>query len=480
MIAMARPTRTGSTAYDDDADGEIDEDFGAISKQMFSCQYYDDLPVSTQRFPQHNPLHLNVRQESYQWEEDRYDDFVGVEYHITNIGQDVLTDVYVGFFADCDAGNRDTENYFNDDGTGFKSVPVRCLDLGPVSMDIAYTYDVDGDEGRTPGYLGVLFLGHTTDPNNEFAPRRVGVATYQNFAGNQSFEDSGDPTNDFERYQLLSSRNIERDATIPRDYRMLMAAGPFAELLPGSTLVFQTAFAIGAGIDGLIANAGSAQFTFEGAWFNLDGDRNTGVRRPGDACRRSREWNSDRQLSESGASADQRPARNHGVDQQRLRRRAHVSDRVRVPEADSAKFRTGIAGNETQVFWMIGTAPPPPSMRVDANDASGVSIYWDNYSESQPDVKTQEFDFEGYRGFAPDNWHRPFGTSAANGPGASLWKMLFRGGSSERPRQRSRHGSSTVTIRCLTCHDSFATTSSNRWKHRSSSSRPTSRRVRRE
>jgi len=71
-------------------------------------------------------------------------------------------------------------------------------------------YDVDGDEGRTTGYLGVLFLGHTTDPNGEFAPRRVGVSTYSNFSGSASFEDGGDPTNDFERYELLSRRHRAR------------------------------------------------------------------------------------------------------------------------------------------------------------------------------------------------------------------------------------------------------------------------------
>ena len=232
---------------DDDGDGAIDEDFGAISKQMFSCQYTDDQPVSAQVFPEHNPLHVHVRQESYQWEEDRYDDFVGAQFWITNIGNDVLTDVCIGFFADGDAGSRDTPNYFEDDATGRVGVPVWCADLGPVSMDIAYVYDADGDDGRTPGYLGVLFLGHTTDPNGEFAPRSVGIATYANFSGRQSFEDGGDPANDFQRYELLSKRTIDRDATIPRDYRMLMAAGPFAELLPGSTLVFQTAFAIATG-----------------------------------------------------------------------------------------------------------------------------------------------------------------------------------------------------------------------------------------
>ena len=411
---------------DDDGDGEVDEDFAAISKQMFSCQYTDNQPTATQIYPQHNPLNLHVRQESYQWEEDRFDDFVGAQFYITNVGHDVLNDLYIGFFADGDAGPRDAENYWEDDGTGFIRT-LRCTDLGPVSMDIAYVYDVDGDEGRTSGYLGVLFLGHTTDPNGEFAPRRVGVATYANFSGSASFEDGGDPTNDFERYELLSSEVIERDATIPRDYRMMMSAGPFSELLPGSTLTFQTAFSIGTGIDGLVENAANAQLTFEGAWFNLVPDdppnssgyagRETRVDGPADgiyidSCRY------DGQVPISVPRGVTVYINNDCGEEELFQ--------LLCAYEDSSKFRTGINGQETQIFWIVGTAPPPPNMRLDAANRDGVAVYWDNFSESQPDVKTQKLDFEGYRVFRADNWGRPLGTSVANGPGASLWKLLFQ------------------------------------------------------
>jgi hypothetical protein len=116
--------------YDDDGDGLVDEDFAAISKQMFSCQYSDNEPISIRANPTHNPLNIHVRQESYQWEEDRYDDFVGMQFWITNIGHDVLQDVYIAFFADGDAGSRDMDNYFDDDGSGFIREPARCTDLG--------------------------------------------------------------------------------------------------------------------------------------------------------------------------------------------------------------------------------------------------------------------------------------------------------------------------------------------------------------
>jgi hypothetical protein len=292
-------------------------------------------------------------------------------------------------------------------------------------MDIAYVYDVDGDAGKTPGYLGLLFLGHTTDPNGDFAPRRVGISTYANFAGRLPFENGGDPTTDIERYTLLSSKNIKRNTTVPRDYRMLMAAGPFAELLPGSTLVFQTAFAIGAGLEGLLENASSAQLTFEGAWFDLDQNHGTGI-----GGRETRvDGPADGIYLDSCRLRDQLPISipknttvfiNNDCGEERA-----FQDACGYAESDSAKFRTGIGGQESQVFWMVGTAPPAPTMRVDATTAGGVTVYWDNFSETQPDLKTQKFDFEGYRVFRADNWARPSGSSTLNGPGTDLWKLLL-------------------------------------------------------
>jgi hypothetical protein len=410
--------------WDDDLDGKVDEDFAAVSKQMFSCQYTDDQPIAMQIYPQHNPLHIHVRQESYQWEEDRFDDFVGVNFWITNIGDEALEEVYIGFFADCDVGSRDTENYAEDDATGFLRIPVMCTDMGPVSMDIAYTYDADGDEGQATGYFGILFLGHTTDPHGVVAPERVGISTYANFSGQAAYP-QGDPTVDLERYDLLRSTNIERDATIPRDYRMLMSAGPFSLLMPGSTLVFQTAFVVGDGLRGMVQNAASAQLTYNGAWFNLDGSRLTGragreTPVPGpaegvvvDSCKEETKTPRDWPFKEPIW------VNNDCAKEDLFGRVCGYSDR------DSTLYLTGVNGQETQVNWIVGTAPPPPNLRIDDCSADGVVIYWDNFSETVPDVKTQLPDFEGYRVWRADDWDRPLGTSIDNGPAHELWKLLF-------------------------------------------------------
>ena len=252
---------------DDDGDGAIDEDFAAISDQMFSCWYTDDQPGITRIYPEHNPMHLLVRHESYEWSDDRFDDFVTVVWRITNIGADVLEDMYVALFADFDCGPRTRSNYWADDGTGFVEVPAVSPGFDPPYLDIAYGYDVDGDGGRTPAYFGVMMLDHPTDPSGSTAPSEVGVTTYANFAGDVPFEVGGDPTNDFERYEVLSRQTIEPGIEIPGDIRAVASTGPFSELLPGETMTVTVAFVAGPGLEGMIANARAAKRLYDAGWY---------------------------------------------------------------------------------------------------------------------------------------------------------------------------------------------------------------------
>ena len=68
---------------DNDHDGKIDEDFAGISNQMFATWYTDDQESATSTFPDHVPLGLYVHQESYQWEDEDYSNFVGIDYAIS-------------------------------------------------------------------------------------------------------------------------------------------------------------------------------------------------------------------------------------------------------------------------------------------------------------------------------------------------------------------------------------------------------------
>ncbi|MBN2070856.1 MAG: hypothetical protein JW814_05305 [Candidatus Krumholzibacteriota bacterium] len=412
---------------DDDGDGKIDEDFGAIGKQMFTCWFTDDHPQSVISNPEHTPLHLFVEQESYQWEEEQFYDFVGVEYNVKNYGTDIIEDIYVGFFADGDAGKRDREQYWTDDCTGLWK-GIRCARRGdnevPIRLSVAYFYDKDGDEGECLGYFGIIFLGHDTDPLGEDAPQKVGLTSYQNFSGDQPYENGGDPTNDFQRYELMSKGLEDKNAEVPRDYRMMMATGPFRELLPDSSMVLQVAFVCGLGLEGMLKAAASAAMAFQGNWFDIDGNPQTGI---------------DGRETPVYGPASGVVADSCAVDMEILsavrgeiiwinndcREELELWEDTRCSKGDAtfADYQTGVGGKERQINWLVGSAPPPPTMRsIPGNNK--VVLLWDNFSEVTPDVSTLALDFEGYRIWRADGWERPLGTSILSGPSRELWQLL--------------------------------------------------------
>lgn len=412
---------------DDDGDGKIDEDFAAIGKQMFACWFTDFDPTSVQAYPEHTPLNLFVRQESYQWEEEKFSNFVGLEYRIKNVGTEALEDVYIGFFADGDAGPRTREQYWMDDGTGLYEGIV-CAQRGetivPISISAAYFFDVDGDEGATEGYFAILFLGHDVDPLGETAPKKLGITSYQNFSGDQPYENGGDPTNDAQRYELMSKQGKDRNQEVPRDYRMLMATGPFRELPPDSTLVLQVAFCCGRGLEGMKQAAASAALTYQGNWFDIDGNPLTGVEgretpiygpanniEP-DSCDDQTEVRSAARGEVIWVNADCRMEQALWNDATCPKGNATIDD-----------YKTGVNGKETQVHWLVGSAPPPPNMRLVPGNQK-VTVLWDNFSEVTPDVSTLEYDFEGYRIWRADGWDRPYGTTVLTGPSRDLWQLL--------------------------------------------------------
>jgi hypothetical protein len=412
---------------DDDGDGKIDEDYAAVSKQMFSCWFTDDQPSSVQAYPEHTPLHLKVRQESYQWEEEKFYNFVGVQYWITNYGTETLEDVYVGFFADGDAGPRTREQYWLDDGVGLYEGIV-CAQRGersvPVRISVAYVYDIDGDEGKTEGYFGILFLGHDTDPLGESAPKQVGITSYQNFSGDQPYENGGDPSNDYQRYELLSKRGRDRNQEIPRDYRMLMGVGPFKELSVDSTMILQVAFVIGRGLDGMKTSAANAALTYQGSWFDIDGNPTTGV-----DGRESRVYGPVNNIIPDSCATDLTPASASKGEivwvNADCKKELELWNDTFCPKGNVTfkEYQTGVDGKEYNVHWLVGSAPPPPVMRLVPGDHK-VMIFWNNFSEVTPDASTQEYDFEGYRIWRADGWQRPLGTSVLTGPSRDLWQLI--------------------------------------------------------
>lgn len=329
--------------YDNDGDGKIDEDFAAISQQMYTSVFYDSSTsfnrTRTEDF--HVPLNLMVRQESYAWTSPAIEDFIGVEYKVTNDGENSIYRAYIAFMIDGDIGPvRQVPQSYTDDMAAYIDTTVIRREISPEGGEVSVNYHITmgymydfpaGEDGDVPGYIGVMFLGHTTDPLGNMAPTEVGIHMFKRWSSGEQ-----DPQNDKERYRYMrgesdSEKTIDPPTTKAADYRFLVSAGPFAEIPAGSTLVFQVAFVCGDPFEDLIENATNAQKVYNGG-----------------------------------------------------------------PMA-------GPGGQQIYVNWLGSSPPPPPKQRLIAGDGK-IIVEWDNYSETIPDPLQRVYDFDGYRIWKAKGW----------------------------------------------------------------------------
>ncbi|MCK4303137.1 MAG: hypothetical protein KAY24_02765 [Candidatus Eisenbacteria sp.] len=435
---------------DDDGDGKIDEDFEAISQQMFSCEYWDYTDEAMAAYPTHRPLHLKVRQRSFAWSAEGENEFVGLDYRISNDGFEAMRDIYIGYFVDSDAGNKAAPGYWMDDRGELRSIDTTYVDpaidyyctdqdgslrncaIQKLHIDIAYMHDASGREGGSSsddmppgadGYFGGMFLGHTTDPLGYRAPPRVEIHTCCFFSESGVYP-NGDPRTDFERYDLLSRGSKPRGpADDPSDYRYVFSAGPFRELLPGEELEFQMAFVIGNKWPGLRQNAINAQRIYKGKWRDADGLEYTGCQgretclhiEPGGA---PLIWQDPCDSLDTGIAI-----KNTRCDEARF----WVDNDCDccTPIQISA---TSCDGWETLVHWIGTVAPPPPNVstqdprkRARVEGDRCIKLEWDNASELVADPLSGQILFCGYRIWRVENWKRPIGSI---GPAPTDWQLI--------------------------------------------------------
>jgi hypothetical protein len=454
---------------DNDGDGLIDEDFGAISQQMFTCVYRDDTPEALNTYPEHVPMGLEVTQKSFAWGVPGSDGFVGLEYTIKNDGGKDLHNVYLGFLCDADVGPVSDDFYWGDDRAGLVEVDTTVARRGQggecdtrsqrLKLMVGETHDNDGDGGRAKGWFGVLLLGHDTDVWGDLiAPPTVGFTSFRFVSGGSAYEKCGDPRNDVQRYDLLSSNMIgcragQLSADEDADYRMYFGTGPFKEIKVGDHLTLQLALVVGDGRQGLIENAVAAQRIFNGEYRDLDNNRNTGIR--------GKETCLTREPGEAVRSFDY--VRHCGLPVEYYLSEEYRPFDVTAPDCvHNPKQRvdfdcdlcTGIDGKEAMARWLGSTSPPCPvvettfppeeeypchKLRVSEEtglatteaitgpavqlltDDEGVVIRWNNASELVPDPLTKEFDFAGYRVWRAEQWERPEGST---GPTPEQWILL--------------------------------------------------------
>jgi len=448
---------------DNDGDGLIDEDFAAISQQMFTCVYRDDTAEALSTYPEHVPMGLEVTQKSMAWGVPGSDNFVGMEFTVRNDGPQDLRDVYLGFFCDADAGPVSDEFYWFDDRAGLVEIDTTLASVwdwcpAQVKLLIGETHDNDGDGGKTPGWFGVMVLGHTTDRKGKKAPPEIGLSSFRFVSGGAAYENCGDPRNDLQRYDLLSSNSFgcrpgQTSATEDGDYRMYFGVGPFKELARGEEIELQIALVVGEGLEGLVRNALAAWRIFNGEYRDLDNDPSTGVGGK-ETCLKlapgEERWKFDLvkhcDLSPMLYEFPEfRPVLISAPD-------CGINPKQWVDyDCDPC---TGVGGRESLVRWIGATAPPctrvetkfPPDeeypchvLKEDEETGTvvpelireptvqlrtvneAVVIRWNNASELVPDPITNEFDFAGYRVWKAEQWERPEGST---GPTPDLWILL--------------------------------------------------------
>src|SRR5438046_435068 len=103
--------------HDNDGDGKVDEDYGALGQLMYSLVMRDDTDEAV-RFTQaepHVPRGLEIRERAWAYSLTALENFNLFEYQITNVSGHELDSVYVAFPIDMDCGPVLISNYFIDD-----------------------------------------------------------------------------------------------------------------------------------------------------------------------------------------------------------------------------------------------------------------------------------------------------------------------------------------------------------------------------
>ena len=417
---------------DNDGDGRIDEDFAAVSDQMFTCEYRDDDPRLQIQSLEHRPLGIRVQQTTMAWGEPQVDDIIAFDFAIINAGSAPLFDVYPGFYADFDIGSRDRSAAGIDDMAGFWD-GSREITTGDrtrsVPLSIGYMFDADGDETHAEGYVGLMFLGGVARSEANWSPqpsvtyRRRFEAPVHNFQVFTRFSNprfGGEPTNDAERYAILAGTAPNALPPADRtyvtantgDYRVVLSTRLFGPLVPGDTVNVRMAMVFGDGFEEMVENAAQAKRIYEGFWFDCDRDTTTGV--------------GGREFSVCGPRYGNYKILDRPCDPECL---LDPDCTVKVPNDgciwidEDCDSTSGSHGRECHVPWLSKSPPPPPHLRVVPRE-DRVDLFWDNWSEKNPDPFLQVIDFESYQIWRADNWTRPLGTSPRTGPGTDRWFLM--------------------------------------------------------
>ena len=334
----------------------------ATSHQDF-VSFYSDFnrtnPTTGDTIPEHTPLGLVIRQESYAWNFPFADFFVILRYTITNAGADTLDSVAVGFWnngvvRNTNAVRPGTPGYFNHGANGLMD-----------SLRMMYTFDFDGipSPPAADSYIGIKLLGAEPFPRGVDSLADLRRRTFYNawrFRSSSGDVDYFSPDDDAARIDGARSRFDRLTISLPQEkidplrlqpdnITTLLSAASFGTLFPGDSLTV---------VFGVIC-----------------------ARKDGSAPARE-DTREQRQTLVTNAAFCQQAYDGEDVN----------GNNILDPGED-------INGNGILDRYLLPQPPRPPKVRVELEDRS-VSVYWDRSSaELSVDPITKEQDFEGYRIF---------------------------------------------------------------------------------
>jgi hypothetical protein len=230
--------------------------FDAISEQDFVCVYFDTLREGLNVDPidnrNHVPLGLQILQKSYSWSYEYAEDFILLDFEITNIGtrseQKTLYDYWIGIYIDADVLHTSEDPYEPDAGAqddicGFLTEytdpanPLRQADIYTAwiadknGTPTGGAFDYRSDRGVSgtrvvnwpdtaidicdPGYDPGAAISYSFNwwISNQDAAFDFGPQHDTNFAkwGNFPQSGSGTPTGDISKYQVMSNGEFDYD-----------------------------------------------------------------------------------------------------------------------------------------------------------------------------------------------------------------------------------------------------------------------------
>jgi hypothetical protein len=366
----------------------------AISHQDFICNFTDrntNVPGTGIELINHTPLGLNVHFESYAWNYSYADAFVILNYTITNISSHPIEDVYVGIWVDCSVANMNYTSAY-EPGGGFSWYDN--LNGFDREYNMAYQYDVDGDNGFAESYFGLRALGASV-PSETF---QTHYDQWQwNTGSDAQFPAYFMPSSDEERYEKLSTTPSGASPNIQGSWMIVLSKGPLGDLAPGDTL--NAVFSIVCGFWGegtsdsperrknLRLNSDWAQTAYNGE--DVDGDgkldpnedlNGNGILDPGED-----DYNTELDLNGNGSWDPGEQVFGDG------------DENLDIDEDIYDNFQRSISAHNGKIDRYILPSPPPsPNLLVVPGDGK-VTLYWDNIPELYEDPITREIDFEGYR-----------------------------------------------------------------------------------